>query len=109
MLPEACRRRGNSRYPQDIQKRSYGLCHGSLSQLYRKRQEDIQRGYVEIRKIEALQSLNRIWRFIMKRRFKFDDYEVRIIVRALVDLRNQLIAEGRYTDGVDDLLIMLCK
>ncbi len=45
----------------------------------------------------------------MKRRFKFDDYEVRIIVRALVDLRNQLIAEGRYTDAVDDLLIMLCK
>lgn len=45
----------------------------------------------------------------MKRRFKFDDYEVRIIVRALVGLRNQLIAEGRYTDAVDDLLIMLCK
>lgn len=43
----------------------------------------------------------------MKRRFKFDDYEVRIIVRALVDLRNQLIAEGRYTDAVDELLIRL--
>lgn len=45
----------------------------------------------------------------MKRRFKFDDYEVNIIVRALVDLRNQLIAEGRYTDAVDELLIILCK
>lgn len=43
----------------------------------------------------------------MKRRFKFDDYEVNIIIRALVDLRNQLIAEGRYTDAVDELLIKL--
>lgn len=30
----------------------------------------------------------------MKRRFKFDDYEVNIIIRALIDLRNQLIVEG---------------
>ena len=44
----------------------------------------------------------------MKRRFKFDDYEVNIIIRALVELRNQLIAEGRYTDAVDELLIKLC-
>lgn len=43
----------------------------------------------------------------MKRKFKFDDYEVRIIVRALVELRNELIAEGRYTDAVEDLLIKL--
>lgn len=45
----------------------------------------------------------------MKRRFKFDDYEVNIIIKALIELRNQLIAEGRYTDAVDDLLIKLCK
>lgn len=45
----------------------------------------------------------------MKRRFKLDDYEVNIIIRALVDLRNQLIAEGRYTDAVDELLVKLCK
>ena len=31
----------------------------------------------------------------MKRRFKFDDYEVNIIIKALIELRNQLIAEGR--------------
>lgn len=49
------------------------------------------------------------WRLILKRRFKFDDYEVNIIIRALVDLRNQLIAEGRVTDAVDELIIMLCK
>ena len=43
----------------------------------------------------------------MKRKYKFDDYEVNIIVRALVELRNQLIAEGRYTDAVDELLTKL--
>ena len=40
-------------------------------------------------------------------KFKFTYDEVRIIVMALVELKNQLIAEGRYTDAVDDLLI--CK
>ena len=43
----------------------------------------------------------------MKRRFKFDDYEVNIIIKALIELRNQLIAEGRYTDVVDELLIRI--
>ena len=41
----------------------------------------------------------------MKREFKFDDYEVNIIIKALIELRNQLIAEGRYTDAVDELLL----
>lgn len=45
----------------------------------------------------------------MKRKFKFDDYEVNIIIKALIELRNQLIAEGRYTDAVDDLLMKFCK
>ena len=45
----------------------------------------------------------------MKRRFKFDDYEVNIIIKALIELRNQLIAEGRYTDAVDELIIRLVK
>lgn len=44
----------------------------------------------------------------MKRKFRFDDYEVRIIVRALVELRNQLITERRYTDAVDEVIIRLC-
>ena len=43
----------------------------------------------------------------MKRRFKFDDYEVNIIIKALIELRNQLIAEGRYTEVVDELLIRI--
>ena len=45
----------------------------------------------------------------MKRKFKFDDYEVNIIIKAFIELRNQLIAEGRYTDAVDELLITLCR
>ena len=38
-------------------------------------------------------------------KFRFTHDEVRIIVLALVELKNQLIAAGRYTDAVDDLLI----
>lgn len=45
----------------------------------------------------------------MKRRFKFDDYEVNIIIKALIELRNQLIAEGRYTDAVDEILLKMCS
>ena len=43
----------------------------------------------------------------MKKRFKFDDYEIRILILALNELRNQLIREKRYTDAVDELLIKL--
>lgn len=53
--------------------------------------------------------LNSKRRMSMRRRFKFDDYEINIIVRALVDFRNQLIAEGRYTDAVDELILELCS
>ena len=38
-----------------------------------------------------------------KYRLSYD--EVRVIVIALVELKNQLIAEGRYTDPVDELLM----
>ena len=41
--------------------------------------------------------------FSPKIKFTYD--EIRIIVLALVELKNQLIAEGRYTDAVDDLLL----
>jgi len=36
-----------------------------------------------------------------------DDYERRIVVNALNDLRNSLIQQGRYTDAVDDLMIKI--
>ena len=35
----------------------------------------------------------------------FDDYERRVVVNALNDLRNSLIQQGRYTDAVDDIMI----
>ena len=38
-------------------------------------------------------------------KYKFTYDEVRIIVLALIELKNQLIEEGRYTDPVDDLLV----
>ena len=42
----------------------------------------------------------------MKLKLTYD--EVRVLVFALNELRNQLIQENRYTDAVDDLLIKLC-
>ena len=38
-------------------------------------------------------------------KYKLSYDEVRVIVIALVELKNQLIAEGRYTDLVDELLM----
>ncbi len=40
-----------------------------------------------------------------KTKYRFTHDEVRVIVIALVELKNQLIAEGRYTDAVDELLV----
>lgn len=34
-----------------------------------------------------------------------DEYERRIIIGSLNNLRNKLIADGRYTDAVNDILI----
>mgnify|MGYP000503353155 FL=1 len=42
-----------------------------------------------------------------KIKIRFTDDEIRIIVRSLVELRNELIQEGRYTDAVDELLLKL--
>jgi len=33
--------------------------------------------------------------------------ERRLIVKALVDVRNSLISSGHYTDAIDDLLIQI--
>ena len=40
-----------------------------------------------------------------KTKYRFTYDEVRVIEIALVELKNQLIAEGRYTDAVDELLV----
>ncbi len=34
-----------------------------------------------------------------------DDYEKRVIINCLNEMRNTLIANGKYTDAVDELLI----
>lgn len=35
--------------------------------------------------------------------------ERRIVINSLIDLRNDLISQGRYTDIIDELLIKLTK
>ena len=40
-----------------------------------------------------------------KTKYRFTYDEVRVIVIALIELKNQLTAEGRYTDAVDALLV----
>ena len=34
-----------------------------------------------------------------------DDYEMGMILRGLVELKNQMLEEGKYTDCVDELII----
>lgn len=34
-----------------------------------------------------------------------DDSERSMIIRSLNDIRSRLVAEGKYTDGVDDVLV----
>ena len=36
-----------------------------------------------------------------------DDYEYNVIIDSLNNLRNKLIADGRYTDAVDELIIKI--
>lgn len=38
-----------------------------------------------------------------------DDVERSMIVRSLNSLRNRLIAQGKYTDGVDDVLVKVIE
>jgi len=44
-----------------------------------------------------------------KHRIALEDYEWRIVINALNDLRTSLIREGRYTDAVDDILIKIIE
>ena len=36
-----------------------------------------------------------------------DEYERRIIINSLNELRNRLIADGRYTEAVDKILLKI--
>jgi len=42
-----------------------------------------------------------------KTRYYLSEDEWRVIIHALNDMRNGLIAEGRYTDAVDDTLLAI--
>ena len=44
---------------------------------------------------------------MLKPKFKFTHDEIRIIVLALIELKNELLSEGKYTDAVDELLVKL--
>ena len=35
--------------------------------------------------------------------------EHRFIIQCLLDLRNRLLSQGKYTDGVDEVIIMFSK
>jgi len=42
-----------------------------------------------------------------KHKIKVDDFELRVIIKALNELRNQLIAESKPTEDIDTLLLRL--
>lgn len=41
--------------------------------------------------------------------FYLNDDEYKKVLQALIDLKNNLIEQGRYTDAVDDVLIKFTK
>ena len=44
-----------------------------------------------------------------KRRLTLTPAEYRLMLHGLMQFRNKLLAQGRYTDAVDELLIKLCR
>ena len=36
-----------------------------------------------------------------------DDFERRVIVKCLNEMRNKIIADGKYTDAVDEVLLKI--
>jgi hypothetical protein len=52
------------------------------------------------------------WRGIFmtkKTKIKVDDFELRLIVRALVEWKNSLQAENKPTEDIDDILLKIIK
>lgn len=35
--------------------------------------------------------------------------EYRLLVQSLLIRRNKLLAEGRYTDAIDEVILLICK
>ena len=45
----------------------------------------------------------------VKKILTLDTDEYRILLRCLIHVRNSLIAEGKYTDAVDELILKMDK
>ncbi len=45
----------------------------------------------------------------MVKQIPVSEYEYHIMLDALLKLRDKLIAEGRYTDGVDETILAVCR
>lgn len=99
-----------------FEKKSYSIepsvVLASIAFLLRKRKKRISIFRATRKLHSGLRPVTRVRKWkesAMAKKYKLDDYDVRIIVRALIDLRNKLIGEGRYTDAVDEILAKLCK
>ena len=44
-----------------------------------------------------------------KVKLKVDDFELRLIVRALVEWKNALLAENKPTEDIDEILLKIIK
>ena len=44
-----------------------------------------------------------------KIKIKVNDFELRLIIRALVEWRNALLAEDKPMEDLDELLLSLCR
>lgn len=42
-----------------------------------------------------------------KMQVKLSEEEMNIIIKSLVEMRNDLLRQGRYTDAIDELLLRL--
>ena len=38
-----------------------------------------------------------------------DDFERRVVVNCMNEMRNKLIADGKYTDALDDVLLKIIR
>lgn len=88
----------------------YSVVLASIASLLRKRRGRICSFRVARKLHSGLRPVTRVGKrkeSAMTKKYKLDDYDVRIIVRALIDLRNKLIDEGKYTDAVDEILLKL--
>lgn len=44
-----------------------------------------------------------------KRFLALEADEWRVIINCIIEMRNKLIAEGRYTDAVDEVMFKVCN